>query len=97
MTKSKPELCSCPEKLTTKTITEIDFFELLELMDKEATRIGLSKQDFQALVLTRYQKKSRYLLTDSQLFDLLDYLRLKPSKSKFFTLPKIELKRWKKQ
>ena len=70
----------------------MDFFALLDLMDRECDRIGWSKDKFKQYVLTEYGKKSRYFLTDEQLWELYEYLRLQPNKS-IIQLPTIGLRK----
>ena len=57
----------------------MDFFELLELIDFEANRIGMSLDDLKQYVLTKYGKRSRWFLPDNQLWELYEYLRLQPN------------------
>ena len=76
----------------------MDFFEFLAMIDSEATRIGWSTNDLKHYVLSKYGKKSRSLMTDKQLWELYEYLRLQPNnqaitpKSKI-AIPKIRLKK----
>ena len=72
----------------------MDFFELLELLDKEAERTGWTLSKFKKYVLRKYGKKSRYLMTDEQLWELYDYLKSLPTKKKIaaISLPRIGLK-----
>ena len=74
----------------------MDFFALLDLMDIEADRIGWSLDNFRQHALTQYGQKSRYLLTDEQLWELYEYLRSQPSKS-IIRLPTIGLKKYEYQ
>ena len=76
----------------------MDFFEFLAMIDSEASRIGWSTNDLKRYVLSKYGKKSRYLMTDGQLWELYEYLRLQPNaqaitpKSKI-AIPKIRLRK----
>ena len=70
----------------------MEFLELLDLMDREVNRIGWSLDKFKQYVLTQYGKKSRYFLTDEQLWELLDFLRSQPDKS-IIQLPTIGLRK----
>ncbi len=70
----------------------MDFYALLDLMDCERDRIGWSKDKFKQYVFTQYGKKSRYFLTDEQLWELYDYLRSQPDKS-IIQLPTIGLRK----
>ena len=70
----------------------MDFFALLDLMERECDRIGWSLDNFKQYVLTQYGKKSRYFLTDEQLWELYEYLRSQPTKS-MIQLPKIGLRK----
>ena len=76
----------------------MDFFELLELIDNEAKRIGWSIDDLKRHVLTQYGKRSRWFLTDNQLWELYEYLRLQPNAHVItpklkIAIPKIGLKK----
>ena len=73
-------------------IETIEFFELLDLMDREGDRIGWSRDKFKQYVLEKYGKKSRYFLTDEQLWEVYEYLRTQPNKS-IIQLPKIGLRK----
>ncbi len=76
----------------------MDFFEFLAMIDSEATRIGWTTNDLKRYVLSKYGKKSRYLMTDEQLWELYEYLRLQSNtpaitlKSKI-AIPQIRLKK----
>ena len=76
----------------------MDFFEFLAMIDSEASRIGWTTNDLKRYVLSKYGKKSRYLMTDEQLWELYEYLRLQPHtqaitpKSKI-AIPKIGLRK----
>ena len=70
----------------------MEFLELLDLMDHERDRIGWSLDKFKQYVLEKYGKKSRYFLTDEQLWELYDDLRSQPDKS-IIQLPTIGLRK----
>ena len=70
----------------------MDFFALLDLMERECDRIDWSLGKFKQYVLEKYGKKSRYFLTDEQLWELYEYLRLQPNKS-IIQLPTIGLRK----
>ena len=70
----------------------MDFLALLDLMERECDRIGWTRDKFKQYVLEKYDKKSRYFLTDEQLWELYEYLRSQPTKS-IIQLPKIGLRK----
>ncbi len=77
----------------------MDFFEFLKIIESEATRIGWSINDLKRYVLQKYGKKSRYLLSDEQLWELYRYVHSlpdKPVKKAKIGIPKIGLNKWKK-
>ena len=57
----------------------MDFFEFLKIIDDEAKRIGWTVDGLKHYVLQKYGKKSRYLLSDEQLWELYRYLHSLPS------------------
>ncbi len=60
----------------------MDFMEFIALLDAEAKRIGWSRKYFKQYVLIKYGKKSRYFLTDEQLWELYEYLKAKPTQKR---------------
>ena len=58
-------------ELSDKTF---DFWRIKHQIDDEIARLGWSKQKCTALIIKRYGKISRLVMTDEQLIDLLDYL-----------------------
>ncbi len=78
----------------------MDFFEFLKIIDSEAKRIGWTIDGLKHYVMQKYGKKSRYLLSDEQLWELYRYLHSlpdKPVKTTKIGIPKIGLNKWKKQ
>ena len=71
----------------------MDFFEFLDLLDRETERIGWSLSRFKKYVFSKYGKKSRYLMTDEQLWELYDDLKSLPTKKKTISLPQIGLRK----
>lgn len=65
----------------------MDFWEFLDLLDREAERIGWSSSRFKKYVFRKYGKKSRRLMTDEQLWELYDDLKSLPTKKKTISLP----------
>ena len=75
----------------------MDFFEFLQIIDSEAKRIGWSIDGLKHYVMQKYGKKSRYLMSDEQLWELYRYLHSLPTASTKIGLKKIGLKKsWKK-
>ncbi len=60
----------------------MEFLEFIALLDAEAKRIGWSRKHFKQYVLMKYNKKSRYFLTDEQLWELYETLKAKPTRKK---------------
>ena len=72
----------------------MDFFEFLELIDQELERINWSLSRAKKYVLSTYGKKSRYFLTDEQLWELYETLKAKPTRKKIaLAQPKIGLRK----
>ena len=58
----------------------IDFWSLKHQIDDEIARLGWSKRHCTAYIVKRYGKISRLVMTDDQLIDLLEALRILPFK-----------------
>ena len=59
----------------------IDFFDFLALIDKEYERLKWSHDKRKKHLLGKYGRKTRYRLTDKQLFELYGYLKSLPTSS----------------
>ena len=77
----------------------MDFFEFLKIIESECARIGWTIDEVKDYVWQKYHKKSRYLMTDKQLWELYRYVHSlpdKPIKKAKIGIPKIGLNKWKK-
>ncbi len=72
----------------------MDFFDFLDLINQEFKRIGWSLSKANKYVLDTYGKKTRYRMTDEQLFEFYEYLCSLPNKKTLkVSRPKIGLKK----
>ena len=62
-------------------MTLVDFWELKHQIDDEVARLGWSKDECTAYIQKHYNKRSRLVMTDEQLFHLRDTLRAKQPKN----------------
>ncbi len=77
----------------------MDFFEFLKLIDSECARAGWTIDELKDYVWQQYQQKSRYFMTDEQLWELYRYvhsLHDQPVRKVKIAIPKIGLSKWKK-
>jgi hypothetical protein len=63
-------------------LARIDFWATKHAIDDEVKRIGWVKEECKYFIQKRYNKRSRLVMSDEQLLDLLSHLRLLPDKQK---------------
>lgn len=63
------------------TLAEVNFNEIKHQTDLEIKRLGWTKDDGREFLKSRYGKRSRLHLTDSQLLEFLQYLASQPNPS----------------
>lgn len=62
-------------------LEEVNFNEIKHQTDLEIKRLGWTKEDGREFLKSRYGKRSRLQLTDSQLLEFLEYLASQPNPS----------------
>ncbi len=65
----------------SSTLEEVNFNEIKHQTDLEIKRLGWTKNDGREFLKSRYGKRSRLHLTDSQLLEFLQYLASQPNPS----------------
>ncbi|VEP12099.1 hypothetical protein H1P_1330018 [Hyella patelloides LEGE 07179] len=66
-------LLKVPER---SSVIEYTFSEIIDAIDSELKRLGWSVKDGKEYLMNRYNKKSRRHLTDEQLLEFWDYLKV---------------------
>ena len=61
-------------------LTKIDFWKIKHQIDDEVKRLGWSVDFCKRYTITHYNKRSRLVMSDEELLDLLDKLRNLPTR-----------------
>ena len=63
----------------SESVIELEFAEMIEVIDKEMNRLGWSVSDGKQYLMETYGKKSRRKLSDEELLEFWDYLKSLPT------------------